>query len=264
MRPGRGRGRGRALAGRTTWTRRSVRSASICRPAWYCACASNAHRCSRRGSASTIAAACANTSSWCPAAREASMTVSSSSDRSAERRWASTRPDSQCSSSSSGRPRQRVQRFAGDVARVLGLAEGEQLPRASGGTRELDGVHRLARHPEPVAVGGGLDRVRTEQLAQPADTALEVLRPGGRRVVPPHGVGELLGREQLTGTHGQRCEHDPVTRPEPRTAFVDLQRTQDSDPHASTVDRPRGHVKRRDTERIPGERRRDTSRVENG
>ena len=64
--------------------------------------------------------------------------------------------------------------------------------------------------------------------------------------------------------HGERCENDPVPRPEPRAPLVDLQRTQESDPHDSTARPLGGGVKRIDTEAIPTGGRRDTARVHNG
>ena len=97
-----------------------------------------------------------------------------------------------------------VQRLGGDVPRTFGLVEGQQLAGTTSGPRELVGVHGVGLDPEAVAVPRGLDQVRAEQLAEPADASLEVLRPGRRWRVTPHGVGELLQGEHVSRMHGQR------------------------------------------------------------
>ena len=212
-----------------------MRSASICRPAWYCACASSAQRRSRRGAASTIAAACASTSAWWPAASAASTASSSSSRRTSSRRWASDTPGSHASSSVRGRPRQRSRAWPATYRACSLSPEREQLAGPARRPRELDRVDRVGGHAEPVAVRETVSIASgPEQLAQPADAALQVLRPGGRWFVPPHGVGELFRRAQLPGTawpalrgrsgHASRaahCLHRAPADPGVRSAPLD-------------------------------------------
>ena len=158
----------------------------------------------------------------------------------------------------------QLQGLTRDVPCVLALPERQQLASPARRMGELDRVDRVGGHAEPVALGRRLDRAGAQEPAQPADAALQVLRPGGRRFVPPHGVRELFRRAQLPGADGQRCKDDPVTHPERRTAFIELQRTQESDPHHSTVNPAPTPVKSRDTREIPVEWAGDTGRVHNG
>ena len=78
------------------------------------------------------------------------------------------------------------------VRGTVGFAELEELVAAGGERLELAGVDGIDGHGEPVARAGGRDRVGAEDLAEPYDTALEVLVPGRRAVCfprPPRRAG---------------------------------------------------------------------------
>ena len=79
------------------------------------------------------------------------------------------------------------------VRGAVGFAEGEELVAAVGERLELAGVDRVGREGEPVPVTGGGDGVGAECLAEPDDARLEVLVPGGRWLIPPDRLGELVG-----------------------------------------------------------------------
>ena len=87
----------------------------------------------------------------------------------------------------------QLPRLAGDEERPLRLAVGEQLPGPHEEVLELRVVQLLAVDGEAVPVGGGLDRLRTERLAQPRDAPLHDLLPAVRQVLPPQCLREGLG-----------------------------------------------------------------------
>ena len=100
---------------------------------------------------------------------------------------------------------------------------------------ELGCVNFVAVQMESVAGFCGLDGADTQDLAKPNDTALHHLAGRGGLVVPP----ECL-RDGLAADRGTQPEHkDLKGRPVPRTKGhrtpVDLQGTEDADPHEHRV-----------------------------
>ncbi len=90
------------------------------------------------------------------------------------------------------------------VPGAVGRTEDEQLAGPVQQSFEVAGVHVVATHCQPIALGEGLDRLVTQQPPQTHHAALEVLAPRRRRVVTPHRVGELVGAEHLAVRGGQR------------------------------------------------------------
>ena len=87
------------------------------------------------------------------------------------------------------------ERLSQDVCGTVGLSELEELVAAGGERFEPAGVDSVDREGELVAVARGFDRLRTEDLAEPDDTGLQVLVPGRWGCVSPDHLGELISAE---------------------------------------------------------------------
>ena len=114
-----------------------------------------------------------------------------------------------------------------------GLAEHGGRPVVLAGSGQLSGpcdqrlepadVDLVVGEGQPVAAACRLHRVAAERPAKPRHAPLHHLRPRGRRVLAPQGVGELLGREHVAGSDDQRGQHHAIARGQSLVA-VDLQR----------------------------------------
>ena len=131
----------------------------------------------------------------------------------------------------------QTQRLAHHVGRPIGLAQRQQLPGASQVPLEPARVDLVGRQHEAVPVRPGLDRGRTQRLAQLHQASLQRLRPRRRHLLAPPGVGQRLRGHDLTPAHGQRREHHLLTRRQPAPVAVHRQWAQDPDPprHAVSV-----------------------------
>jgi hypothetical protein len=113
----------------------------------------------------------------------------------------------------------------------VGFAEGQQLPGALDGPFEPVDVERVGRQGEPVAVVGGLDRCRAQAFTQTGDATLEVLGGGGRRVVAPEGVGQLVRGDGAAPARDQGQEHDAVAWAEAGGLAVEFEWAQNPEQH---------------------------------
>ena len=211
-----------------------VRSASACRPDWYCANASRVQRRSRSGAAFTMLSAVARTSRCRPARSEASTRSSSASSRSSSSRPASIVARSQDSTSSKARPRQRSSACAETYAARSGSpSDSSSRLRATICSKRWESTSSAGTS-QPVALRGCLDRVRPQRLAQPHDAALQRLVRGGRQLVAPHSFSEPVGAHRSADVHREGGQHRTVTPPE-GIAAVMAERTQHTDTHTLTV-----------------------------
>ena len=144
-----------------------------------------------------------------------------------------------------------VERLLCHVPRMLGLAPGEQLTSPVQHPVEPLCVDVLAGEHEPVAVAGGLDRVGSQQLAQPHHAALHQLAPRGRWPVAPQGVGELVHRDRLTAAGSEGFDDDAVAPGEVERVAIEGQRPEYLDAHLPSVGRPGGPVNHGNTRAIP-------------
>ena len=150
----------------------------------------------------------------------------------------------------------------GDVASERGLAgqvgQGRPSPQAERlGERDLGrprlqgAVTRLAKQPlepdrvhlvgvgvEEVPGGPALDRVGPQRGPQARDVDLERRLGILGELLPPDGVDQLLGRNDLVRGQHQVGEHDPLLRAPERDRAVtvgDLERSEDPETHGPTV-----------------------------
>ena len=117
----------------------------------------------------------------------------------------------------------------------VGLAGRRQLASLVDEPLEADGVEVVAVHDQPVAAAGRLDRGRAELAAHAHHAALHHLRPRGRHVLAPQGVGQQVRRHRLSLPQCQRRQHHPVPRTEARSVPIDLQWTEEPDTHRPAV-----------------------------
>ena len=200
------------LLGQDRRARCRVRSASPCLPAWYWASASSVHRCSRSGSSATRAWASARTAGTGPPAPRPGA-----APRRPSAAVPAGRPRSGPAPSRRGRPAPgpaTAQRLVHHVGRPIGLAQRQQLPAARPGPLEPAGVDLFGRHHQAIALRPGLDRRRTQHLAQLHHAALQRLRPRRRQPVAPPGIGQTARRRRPLPAAGQRRQHHPIAGPE--------------------------------------------------
>ena len=143
---------------------------------------------------------------------------------------------------------EQVQSLVEDVRRTVRFTQRQQL--ASPMHEVLEGVTvdiRL-RQCQPIARGGGLDRVAAQLFAKPDDTALEVLAGRGGRRLPPQGVGQPVDGDVLTHADGERLQDHPVLWRHTRLKAADPQWPKHCDPgqmrspHTLNVEVSRGFV----------------------
>ena len=229
--------------------RRSVASASACRPQRYCARARAAHRRSRSGSARTRDSPSPATVRWSPAASCASSRSSSAIRRISWRRSASERPSSQPTSSTKAGPLHRASaRSSVDVARSGSPVA--MCVRA----RETCSSNRCASI-DPGRPPTGSPRSwsrcsRARAPSQPPDRRLQVLVPGRRWLLTPDRVGQRVDVDRASEVHHQGGEHDALPRAE-RTGVVETQRAEHRDAHAVIVRGGPEAGRYHDTGRIP-------------
>ncbi len=132
-------------------------------------------------------------------------------------------------------PAPEVQCLPEHIRRSLGLSDGEQLAAAADQPLEMQSVKLVGRYREAIALRKGLDRLRSQELAEPGHTALDDLLRGGRRGVSPERIGQPLGGADLTGSHRKRCENHPVAWADLANAPVEDKRAKKPNPHERTV-----------------------------
>ena len=116
----------------------------------------------------------------------------------------------------------------------VGLAELQQLTPTRDLHLEPAGVELVEGDGEAVPSRRRLDGSGPQSLPESDHARLEVLGGRSRRMVAPHSVDQLVRGHRLPQPGDQRLEHDAVAGAETCEA-VDGQRTEDCDPHATTV-----------------------------
>jgi hypothetical protein len=143
---------------------------------------------------------------------------------------------------------EQLQCLLEDVRRPVRLPQRDQLPGALNQMLERVTVHLGRRQRQPVARGCGLDGVVAQDLPEPRDTALEVLRGRGGWCVPPQGVGQPVGGHVVAHADGERLEDHSVPGRDPWLHAADAQWPEHgdprrlSDPHPSNVEVGGGFV----------------------
>ena len=132
----------------------------------------------------------------------------------------------------------------------VGLSELQQLTPTRDLQLEPAGVELVEGDGEAVPVRRRLDGPGPQCLAESDHARLEVLGGGSRRMVAPHSVDQFVRAHWLPQPGDQRLEYDAVAGAETCEA-VHGQRTEDCDPHATTVLPQWVRVNRADTQRIP-------------
>jgi hypothetical protein len=84
------------------------------------------------------------------------------------------------------------------------LAPPGQLTGPAQQVLEAAQVDLVVGQRQPVSAAGGLHRPPPDDPAKPGHTSLDHLLPRGRQVVTPQRVGQLLGRQHVTGPDRQR------------------------------------------------------------
>ncbi len=254
----------------TRLTRRTVRSASVCRPAWYWASASSCHRRSRRGAALTMASAVASTSRCRPVRSEASTRNSSASRRSSSSRSASMAARSDAFEVLEWRAAPQTERFAEEVRRAFGLAERQQFAAPDDQALKPPGVQVVGWDGQHVALRGGADHVAAERPTDPEHTALERLVRRARRLLTPHGLGQPVLRHRLTDADRQGRQDRSVPSPEGHAVIAD-HGPQHADAHAANCprtsglrQRQRNHRRTGPAEGLPQKNHGRTARCNNG
>jgi hypothetical protein len=160
----------------TARSRRSVPSASDCRPDWYCAVASSTQRRSRTGASAISACALSSTRSCCPARSAASTYSSSAVCRSSVSRAASIRAGSQPLQLAQRPAPPQGQRVRENQRRPLRVAGGQQVGGRYGDRKMYPAFNRQLR---PGVVSVGRDQVA--RLMRPAGLGRVPQRVGGPR-----------------------------------------------------------------------------------
>ena len=245
-------------------TVRSASRASAWRPARARARAWVAHSPSRSGCRAVADSVVASTPAWSPTASRASNRASSAAARSCSSDDALGLDVGVVGRSAYGSPAHVASAASrrSTAATTTDSRVGQPGPGpvsncdASGGQHatgrayllgERVRVDRRGRHPEDVAVVGGLDDrggaadrpLGLEHAAQPGEVRVQRALGGARRLAAPDQVGQRVGRHRPAGGQRQGGDHRArLARAEVdvRPAVVqDAAATQDADPHAHTV-----------------------------
>ena len=130
-----------------------------------------------------------------------------------------------------------VQCLPEHIRRSFGFADGEQFAAAADPALEEQRVDIVGRDQQPIPLGQRLDGLRAQRLAEPGHTALDDFLRRGRWLVSPQRIGQPVGGTDLAGSHREGCKYHSVAWADLAGAPVDDKRTQQFDPHGTTVSR---------------------------
>ena len=132
-------------------------------------------------------------------------------------------------------PAPEVQCLPEHIRRSFGFADREQLAAAADQPLEVQRVELVGRNREAIALRKRLDRLRSQELAEPGHTALDDLLRRGRRPVSPQRIGQPFGGADLTGSYRKRSEYHPVAWADLADAPLEDKRAKEPNPHERTV-----------------------------